>query len=49
MFYLFVIIIVLWIVGASVYSLFQWLKKRRGQKKEEQDEPEEQNGQEDRK
>ncbi len=33
MLYLFVIVIVLWIVGASVYTLIQWLKKRRSGKK----------------
>ncbi len=41
MFYLFIIVIVLWIVGASVYSLFRWIKKRRGQKKREKEEREE--------
>ncbi len=33
MLYLFVIVIVLWIIGASVYTLIQWLKKRRSGKK----------------
>ncbi len=35
MFYLFAIVIVVYIIGASAYSLFQWLKKRRSQKKDE--------------
>ncbi len=40
MFYLFVIVIVLYIVGASVYSLFRWIKKRRDRKKQEREEQE---------
>ncbi len=32
MFYLFVIVIVLYIIGASVYTLIQWVKKRRKRK-----------------
>ena len=35
MFYLFVIVIVLYIVGASIYQAFLWFRKRQDKKRDE--------------
>ena len=36
MFYLFAIVIVLYIVGVSIYQVFLWFKKRQEKKRDEQ-------------